>query len=128
VRHLGVGLEAARGQHDVARGDRAGAAAVPHAHALHAVVVGDETHGPGVVEHRDAVLLAAAVSEATRPGPPPWLSMVRPPPELEPAIDLERLPAPDGREAHALAPHPAQRVAALLDQHLDQFRIGAILR
>ena len=48
-------------------------------------------------------------------------------PELEPAVDLERLPAPDRREAHALAPHPAQRRPALLHQHLDQLRIGAVL-
>ena len=49
-------------------------------------------------------------------------------PELELAVHLERLAAPDRREPHALAAHPAQGVAALLDQHLDQLRIGAILR
>ena len=47
---FGIGLEAARRQHDVARPDRAGLTAVLHAHALHAVVVGDEADRPGVVE------------------------------------------------------------------------------
>ena len=49
-------------------------------------------------------------------------------PELELAVDLERLPAVDRDEAHALVAHPVERVEALGDQQLDQIGIGAVLR
>ena len=57
-----------------------------------------------------------------RPGPPPTA------PELEFAIDLERLPAIDRDEANAFVAHPAHRVEALGHQELDHVGIGAILR
>ncbi len=49
-------------------------------------------------------------------------------PELELAVDLERLPAVDRDEADALLAHPVERVEALRDQELDQVGIGAVLR
>ena len=49
-------------------------------------------------------------------------------PELELAVDLERLPAVDRDEAHALLAHPVERVEALRDQKLDEIGIGAVLR
>ena len=51
-----------------------------------------------------------------------------PAPELELAVDLERLPAVDRNEPHALLAHPVQRIEALGDQKLDQIGIGAVLR
>src|SRR5262252_1285123 len=69
---------------------------------------------------------AAVVSAATSPGPPPWLSMVRPPQNLNLPSTLKAW-APDGCKPHALGPHPAQRLAALSDEHFAQLRIGAVL-
>ena len=51
-----------------------------------------------------------------------------PAPELELAVDLERLPAIDRDEADALVAHPAEGVEALGDQELDQVGVGAVLR
>src|SRR4029079_2371852 len=49
-------------------------------------------------------------------------------PELEPAADLECLPAVDGNEAHALAAQPIEGWKTTFDQKLDEIGIGAMLR
>ena len=50
-----------------------------------------------------------------------------PAPELEAAVDLERLPAVDRHEADALLAHPVERVEASRHQQLAQIGIGAEL-
>jgi hypothetical protein len=51
-----------------------------------------------------------------------------PAPELEPAADLERLPAVDRNKSYALAAQPIERREAMRDQKLDEVGIGAMLR
>ena len=50
-----------------------------------------------------------------------------PAPELELAVHLEGLAAPDRREAHPLLAHPEEGVARPRDQELDHVGIGAVL-
>src|SRR3546814_5588121 len=52
----------------------------------------------------------------------------QPAPELEAAVDLERLPAPDRLEPHALAAHPAQRLVGPGDPGLGHVRVAANMR
>ena len=71
--------------------------------------------------------LAAAVSEATRPGPPPWLSMVRPPQNLNRPSTLNACRPQIGAKRTPLSRIQRSVGAALLDQHLDQLGVGAVL-
>ena len=50
-----------------------------------------------------------------------------PAPELELALDLVGLPAPDRREPHALALQPAHAVARAVDEPLAQLAVGAVV-
>ena len=125
---LGVGLEAAAGEHHGFRLHLDRLAFLSHAHAVHAAVVGDQRGRARAVPDLHAVLLR-------RPGPgldQPFAAADgldgEPAPELELAVDLERLPAVDRREADALAAHPQQRLEALLDQDLGQVGVAAVLR
>ena len=52
----------------------------------------------------------------------------QPAPELELAVDLERLPAVDRNEPDAFLAQPVQRIETARDQKLDQIGIGAVLR
>src|SRR2546430_127052 len=125
---LGVGLEAAAGEHDRFAAQLAFDAVVADAHAAdpHAVIEQaqraravanlDTALGGGIGEHLDEAGAAADRLDG------------QPAPELELALDLEGLAAVDRDEAHALAAHPAERVEAAGHQQLDQIGIGAVLR
>src|ERR1700681_4866135 len=49
-------------------------------------------------------------------------------PELELAVDLVGLSAPDRREPHALLAQPAHAVARAVDEAVAQLAVGAVLR
>ena len=83
--------------------------------------------GARVVEDGDAVLLGGPGQRRDEARPAAVALDGEAAPELEPAVDLERLSSPDRREAHALGAHPAQRLAAPLDENLDEIGVGAIL-
>ena len=103
------------------------AAPAAHAHAVDAVVVGDKVARAGLVGHLDAVApgrLEQRLDQARAAAP----GLDREPaPELEAALDLERLAPPDRRKAHALVAHPAHGGVAAPHQQVDQLRVGAIL-
>ena len=71
--------------------------------------------------------VAISCSESDQPGTAAPGLHREPAPELEPAVDLECLAAPDRREAHPLLAHPEERVARARDQQLDHVRIGPVL-
>src|SRR3989304_4858940 len=68
---------------------------------------------------------AIVCSDSTRPTPPPLAR--EPPPELDPAVDLERLSSVGREEPDTLAAHPNDRVERLTDEHFDQIWVGAVL-
>ena len=69
---------------------------------------------------------AAAVSEATRPGPPPWLSMVRPPQNLNRPSTLKACRPQIGAKRTPL-PFIQRSVSRLfLTSTSDQLRVGAV--
>src|SRR6516164_1090986 len=92
---LGVGLEAAGRQDHVFRRHRAGAPTVPHADALYAIIVGDERDRPGVIVQRDAVLLRRRRKRGDEPRSAAMALDGEATPELEFAVHLKGLPAPD---------------------------------
>ena len=124
--HLGVGLEAARGQHHAFGLHLVGLAALLDLDAVHAVVVGQKLEGARAVGDGDVVLardLGERVDQA-RPAADRFHRQAAP--ELEHAADLVGLAAPDRHEAHALVAHPQHGGLAVLDQHLAQIGIGAV--
>src|SRR5262249_31729679 len=108
--------------------DLALAAVVTDAHALDAVAVVDERERAGLVADFDAALLRGFGQHLNEAGAAADGFDREAAPELELAVDLERLAALDRDEAHALLTHPVQRVEAAGDQKLDQVGIGAVLR
>ncbi len=126
--HLGVGLEAAAGEHHVAAVD-VGIAAGPHdVHAGdRARAVLQQPPQAGGVADLDAEalgLLDELVDQA--PAAADRLD-VHPAVEVVLALDLEGLPAEHREEAHALAAHPAHRVARAADEQLGQRVVGLAL-
>ena len=95
---------------------------------LDAVAVADQVERAGAVADLDAALLRRLGQHVDQAGAAADRLDREAAPELELAVDLERLAAVDRDEAHALLAHPVQRVEAARDQELDQVGIGAVLR
>src|SRR5262249_54077950 len=98
--HLGVGLEAAGGQHHALGHDVDGLAGALHAHALDAVSVGDEGDGARAIGDGDIVLASDASQRLHKPRTAAPGLDGQPAPELELAADLVGLPPPDRHEAY----------------------------
>jgi hypothetical protein len=101
----------------------------PRAHddTVNSRVVGDQRYGAGAVPDLDT-LLARDLSERIDQARPAAHRLDREPaPELELAADVERLPSPRRREAHAVATHPDHRRQTLPDQRFSEVRIAAVL-
>ncbi len=125
---LGVRLEAAARKHHALRTHFDGSAVLLDAHAVHAVVIGDQRDRACRIPDLHAVLLRGL-------GPGLHQSFAAAPgfdresaPELELAVDLECLAAVDRHEPHALLAHPQQRRVALSDENLGQVGIAPVLR
>ena len=124
--HFGIGLEAAGGEHHAFRLHLDGMPLVLDAHGLDAVVVGDQRQRACAVSDGDVVFardLGELIDQA-RPAAPGFDG--KPAPELELAVDLVGLAAPDRHEAHALVVHPQHGFLAAGDQNLAQVGIGAV--
>src|SRR5690606_14963668 len=90
--------------------------------------VEDELGCATLVTNLDA-LLAADLTEAVDQARPAAAYLHRQPaPELELAVDLERLTAEDRHEAKALLAHPDQSALGAAHQQLDEVRIAAVVR
>ena len=98
-----------------------------HPHPLDPAVAGEQGDRRRLIEHPDPVargprvqrlhqFLAAAPDMAGEPAP-----------ELELAVDAERLAAEPQLKAHALVAHPQCRLEAAADQDLGQIGVAAIL-
>ncbi len=125
---LGVGFEAAAGEHHRLGLELALDAVVADAHARHPHAVEQEAERAGPVADADAALGGGIGEHLDQAGAAADRLDRQPAPELELAVDLERLPAVDRDEADALVAHPAEGVEAPRHQQLDQVRIGAVLR
>src|SRR5262249_38857090 len=125
---LGIGFEAATREHDRFAAQLAFDALVADAHARHPHAVIDETEPARAVTNLDAAFGRGIGEHLDEPGSAPDRLDGEAAPELELALDLERLAAIDRDEAYALAAQPAEGVEASGHQQLDQVGIGAILR
>ena len=89
---------------------------VAHAHALNPGAVVEQIDRAGGVANLDAALSGGLGEHVDEAGAAADRLHGQPAPELELALDLERLPAVDRDEAHALVAHPDERIEALRDQ------------
>ena len=98
------------------------------AHAAHTVVVVDQFEGARRIPDVDALLLRGFGQRIDQPlATAPGLHRESAP-ELEAAVHLERLPAPDRNEAHAFRAHPRERLEAFRYQKLGEVGVAAVLR
>jgi len=111
-----VRLESARGEHDRFCRDALRRAAAAQFESVHAFVVGEKARRARSVPDFRALALRGPreVVDEARSSPPGFHGEAAP--EAHAIPRLERLTAVHRREAHALLPHPAQRVEAALDQ------------
>src|SRR5262245_6486441 len=103
-----IGLEAAAGEHDRLALKLADLAVMANAHAGDAVAIAQEVERAGAVANFDAALLRRLGEHVDEAGAATDRLYGQPAPELELALDLERLPAIDRDEAHALLAHPVE--------------------
>src|SRR5262245_14432893 len=125
---LGIGFEADAREHDRCAAQLAFDARMPNAHAHHPHAVMDEAKRARAVTNLDALFGRGVGEHLDETGSAPDRLDGEAAPELELALDLERLAAIDRDEAHVLGAQPAEGVAASGHQQLDQVGIGAILR
>src|SRR5262249_10569620 len=123
-----VGLEATAGEYDRLAVKLAHLAVVADAHALDAGAVREQVERAGAVADLDAALLRRLGQHVDKAGAAADRFDGKAAPELELALDLERLAAVDRDEAYALLAHPVERIKAARNQELDQVGIGAVLR
>ena len=123
-----IGLKAAAGEHHCGGADLDPAPGDASAHPLDAALVGQQPLGPGLVERKTTPCRA--------PAAPPGLQQTgaaapglnrEAAPELEAAVHLESLAAPNRLEADALAAHPLEGRQAAGDQDLHQLRVGTVV-
>src|SRR5262249_52022869 len=108
--HFGIGLEAAASEDDRPRAQLLQTVIAADAHAVDAAVLIDEVDRAGVIPNLDAVLERRVGQHLDEARPAADRLHREAAPELEPAVDLERLPAVDRDQADALRGHPFQRV------------------
>lgn len=101
-----IGLETAGGQDDRTGLYLSGLAVLLDPDAVYTVIVRQQCGDPGAITDLNTVRAGCTgqclhQARTTAPGFDRQAT-----PELEPAIDLERLAAPDRREADALGRHP----------------------
>src|SRR5260221_2411581 len=116
--HFSIGLEAAGSEHHAPCLDFNGSSIVLHAHAVNAVIVGDQRESMRVVGNRYAVFhrdFCVRLDEARAAAPGFDRESA---PEFEFTVDLVGLSAIDGDETNAFLLHPAHRVFASCDQKL----------
>ena len=123
-----IGLEAAAGEHHRFGAQFAHVAMLAHAHAFDAVAVEQQIEPARRIADVDAALFRRRGEHIDQARAAADGFDGEPAPELELALDLERLAAIDRNEPHALVAHPVERVEALGDEQLDQIGIGAVLR
>src|ERR1700677_4219286 len=123
-----VGLEAARRQYDRAPFDCQRPPALVNHYAAYAVVVMYKRERPARVRDFDSIALGQLVERLDQARTTAPCLDRKPAPELEAAIDLERLPPINRHEAYAFLAHPLHRRKAARYQRLGQRRRGAILR
>jgi len=124
--HFGIGLEAAGGEHHALGLHFDGVPVVLDAHALDAVVIGEQGKRAGAIGDDDIVLACDLGQRVHQSGPAAHGFDREAAPELEYAADLVGLPSPDRHEADALVAHPQHGRLAALDQNFAQVGIGAI--
>ncbi len=83
---------------------------------------------PRFVDDVDAVLFRAHIERVDETRAAGRDNHGRAAPELESAVDPERLPPEIRHEAYALIAHPEHRLLAALDQDFAEIRVGAVLR
>ena len=126
--HLGVGFEAAAGDHHGLAGDVLEVAVGFHLQARDGLAVVDQRDAARVVADLDAVLLGELEVLVDQPRAAALGFHREAAPELEFAVDEIGLAAPDRVELHALAVQPAHRVARAADEAVAQLAVGAVLR
>ena len=124
--HLGIGLEPAAGEDDRLGAQVDQPSLMAHPHAGDAVVALQQRDRRSVVEDRDLLAFGAAVQRLHQ-----FLAAApdmagEPAPELELAVDPERLAAEPQLKAHALLAHPQPGVKAPRDQNLGQVGVAAV--
>src|SRR5690606_9228432 len=115
------------GEHDSLRPDGLGSALMANADAGDAAIAVDERQRPGLVSDLDPVparRIRKRLHQSRTAAPRLHRQSA---PELELAVDPERLPAVDGLETNAFFAHPAHRLAAARYEHLRQLGIGPVL-
>src|SRR5262249_18036280 len=125
--HFGIGFKSTAGKHHRLGPQLHVFTAAASAHALHAAAAMNEAKGGGVVEHWDARLVDRCMQPFDELRTATEQVTGKPTPELELAVNLERLPPKRRLEADALLLEPLCRGIAVGDEHLGQIRITAIL-
>src|SRR5436190_8136913 len=125
--HLRVRFKAAASQHHGLGTQLDVLATLARAHALHPAIRADESYGGRIVEHFDAGPFEGLVQRFDELRAAAEQVTGETAPELELAVDLERLPAECGLEANALLLEPQRRGVALADEDIRQIRVAAVL-
>ena len=124
--HLGVALEAAGGEHHRGRAQLVDAPPILHLDAVDLEAVVQQAGGAAAVADLDPALarrLRFRLDQAGAAAPGLHRQAA---PELELAVHLEGLPAPDRLEAHALAAQPLHGLEGAAHQDLAQLGMGAV--
>src|SRR5262249_36667989 len=108
--HFRIGFETAAGEHHGPRAPLMQAVIPGEAHAVDAAFLVDERARRGVVADLDAVLERGVGQHLDETRPAADRLHGEAAPELEPAVDLERLATVDRDQPDALCGHPLQRV------------------
>ena len=123
---VGVGLEAAAGEHHRARADAPALPALLHFDRFDAIALSHQRDRARLVNHADLRLAGGAAQREHEPRAAAIGLQREAAPEVVAAVSAyKRLVAPERHEPHALARDPTQGGTALGDQGLRQRRIGA---
>src|SRR5580658_2889599 len=98
-----------------------------HAYTGDAVIALEQRDGGGLVQHLDAVALAPAMERLHQLLTAAPDMTGEPAPELELAVDLERLAAEPELKPHTLFAHPAAGLEAPGDEDFGEVGVGAPL-
>ena len=124
---LGVGLEAAAGEHDRPRGEITKRSAASYPHAVHAHTVPQERQGPRLEEDLDPTPAGRRRQGLDEPGAAAGGFDGKAAEEFPSSPNLAGLAPVDRHEARPLATEPDHGVEASRDEQLDEGWIGAVL-